>query len=171
VSNVNYVAGATVANSAVVPLEDGFVCVKAVGATDVLIDVAGYFESGFVPVEPGRVVDSRVSGLKVVDVSRFRVAGARVIGGPRAGELVGVPVDASAVALNVTVTGTEAPGFVSVYPCGSTSDVAPNVSNVNYVAGATVANSAVVPLEDGFVCVKAVGATDVLIDVAGYLSS
>ena len=125
----------------------------------------------FVPVEPGRVVDSRVSGLKVVDVSRFRVAGATVIGGPRAGELVGVPVDASAVALNVTVTGTEAPGFVSVYPCGSTSDVAPNVSNVNYVAGATVANSAVVPLEDGFVCVKAVGATDVLIDVAGYLSS
>ena len=77
---------------------------------------------------------------------------------------------ASILSINVTVTGTQAPGFVSVYPCAATSDTPPNVSNVNYVAGATVANSAVVPLStDGYLCVKAVGATHALVDVAGYL--
>ena len=174
VSNVNYAANATVANSAVVPLSaDGYLCVKAVGATHVLIDVAGYFVSGFTTVEPGRVVDTRLTGTKVSDVSRFKIADANVVGDPlRSGESIGVPVGAGAVAINVTVTGTEAPGFVSVYPCTAITDTPPNVSNVNYVAGATVANSAVVPLSaDGYLCVKAVGATYVLIDVAGYFVS
>ena len=169
---MNYAANATVANSAVVPLsDDGYLCVTSVGATHVLIDVAGYFVSGLTTVNPGRVVDTRFGDPKVDGVTRFQIAGAEVVGDPaRIGESIGVPVGALAAAINVTVTGTEAPGFVSVYPCASESTTPPNVSNVNYEAGATVANSAVVPLSaDGHLCVKAEGATHVLIDVAGHL--
>ena len=136
-----------------------------------LIDVAGYFVSGFTTVEPGRVVDTRFGDPKVDGVSRFKIADARVVGDPsRTGESIGVPVGAAAVAINVTVTGTEAPGFVSVYPCAATTDSPPNVSNVNYGPGATVANSAIVQLSsEGYLCVKAEGATHVLVDVAGHL--
>ena len=143
---------------------------SASGAFESTVGATSTSES-FISVEPGRVVDTRLVGSMVSDVTRFKIAGATVLGdAARQGELIGVPVGADAVAINVTVTGTQAPGFVSVYPCAATSDTPPNVSNVNYVAGATVANSAVVPLStDGYLCVKAVGATHALVDVAGYL--
>ena len=134
-------------------------------------DVVVRSSASFMPVEPGRVVDTRISGTKVSDVTRFKIADATVIGDPnRTNESIGVPTNAAAVAINLTVTGTEDPGFVSVYPCASTETTPPNTSNINYTAGATVANSAVVPLNNGYLCVKADGTTDVLIDVAGYLA-
>ena len=49
-------------------------------------------------------------------------------------------VDASAVVLKVTVTEPVGAGFVTVFPCGSPRPLA---SNVNFVAGQTVANSVV----------------------------
>ena len=48
----------------------------------------------------------------------------------------GVPLDATAVVLNVTVDGPEGSGFVTVFPCGG---LLPLASNVNFVAGQTVA--------------------------------
>ena len=66
--------------------------------------------------------------MQLDGTERFKIAEATVIGDPaRTGDSIGVPVGASAVALNLTVTGTEAPGFVSVYPCDATTDTTPNV--------------------------------------------
>ena len=53
----------------------------------------------------------------------------------------GVPLDATAVVLNVTVDGPEGSGFVTVFPCGG---LLPLASNVNFVAGQTVANAVTV---------------------------
>src|SRR5262245_46454528 len=73
-----------------------------------------------------------------------------------------VPADASAVALNVTATNPTTAGYVSLYPCGQG---VPQVSNVNFVQGQTVANAAIVPLGvDGKVCVFAFSPVNVVID-------
>ena len=127
----------------------------------------------FVPVEPGRVVDTRLSGSKIDDVTRFKIVDAPVLGDPtRTGDTIGVPAGTAAVAMNITVTGTETGGYVSVYPCANTDTAVPNTSNVNYGPDATVANSATMPLsDDGHICVKAVGTTHVLIDIAGTLAN
>ena len=127
----------------------------------------------FVPVEPGRVVDTRLLGSKIDDVTRFKIVDAPVLGDPtRTGDTIGVPAGTAAVAMNITVTGTETGGYVSVYPCANTDTAVPNTSNVNYGPDATVANSATMPLsDDGYICVKAVGTTHVLIDIAGTLAN
>jgi Chaperone of endosialidase len=79
----------------------------------------------------------------------------------------GIPSSASAVSLNITVTNTQGPGFIKIYPQGGTQ---PTVSTLNYVAGETVANAAVVPLgtAGGITVVAGVSGTDLIIDTNGY---
>lgn len=78
----------------------------------------------------------------------------------------GIPSSAAAVSLNVTVTNTQGPGFVLTYPQGPTQ---PGVSTLNYVAGQTVANAAVVPLGTGGITVIAgVFGTDLILDTNRY---
>ena len=55
----------------------------------------------------------------------------------------GVPANATAVALNLTVTGTTSNGWASVYPCGTPR---PNSSNINFTTSATIANSVITKL-------------------------
>ena len=79
----------------------------------------------------------------------------------------GVPSGATAVVANVTVTGTSAQSFLTVWPDGTTR---PNASDLNWVGGETVPNLVVAQLgSDGAVDVyAAAGSTDVLVDVEGY---
>ena len=65
----------------------------------------------------------------------------------------GVPLDATAVVLNIAVTDPEDAGFVTVFPCGAT---VPWVANLNYVAHQTVSNSVRATIAaDGTICVSA----------------
>ena len=82
------------------------------------------------------------------------------------GGVAGVPTDASAAVLNVTVTNPAAAGFVTVWPCGQPQ---PNASNLNYVGGQTVPNLTIAKLgESGEVCFFSMVETDLIADVAGY---
>jgi hypothetical protein len=79
-----------------------------------------------------------------------------------------VPVGAKAVVANVTLVGAAAPGFATVFPCGTV----PGTSSVNYLAAGNeaVANELIVKLSPaGSICVFTSAATNVLVDVAGYL--
>jgi len=82
----------------------------------------------------------------------------------------GIPSSARSISANVTVTGsTTGPGFVTV----SQGDLAsPVTSTMNYSAGQTRANTAVIALgASGDVrvkCGQASGTTDLIIDVNGY---
>ena len=122
----------------------------------------------FVALTPERLLDTRSSGVKVGSLA---VAGGGV---PYVLEVTGrggVPSSGvSAVALNVTAVDTQANdfgGFVTVYPCG----VVPDVSNLNFTSGMTIANSVVVPLSaDGTVCFYVYGKAHLLADVSGYFS-
>jgi hypothetical protein len=84
----------------------------------------------------------------------------------QAGGVAGVPADAVAVVLNVTVTNPVAAGFVTVWPCG---EARPLASNLNYVAGQSVPNLVVAKLgAGGKVCFYSMVATDLVADVSGF---
>jgi hypothetical protein len=74
---------------------------------------------------------------------------------------------ALAVSLNITVTNAQGSGFILIFPQG---DPQPDVSTLNYVAGQTVANAAVVPLSPagGITVVAGVSGTDLILDTNGY---
>jgi hypothetical protein len=82
----------------------------------------------------------------------------------------GIPRDAKALSLNVTVTEAVAPGNVRLYP-GQAS--MPNTSTLNFVVGTTRANNAIIGLgDDGSGTIKAhlesSGPVDLILDVNGY---
>jgi hypothetical protein len=144
----------------------GEVCVFTHASSHVLVDVAGWFSSGFNPVVPNRIVDTRnaigAPRAKVVPSSPLRVDVTDNGGVPGSG--------VSAVALTVTAVDPSAWGFLTVWPCGSPMPVA---SNVNYLgAGAVEPNMVLVPVDGtGEVCVFTHASSHVLVDVAGWFSS
>lgn len=107
-------------------------------------------------VTPCRVIDTR--GNAVADGSTRTLA----VGG-----LCNVPVGATAIAVNITAIAPATTGYAALYP----SNVPwPGSSTINYRAGRTRANNAVVAIApDGTVNLRNVGATtDFIIDVTGY---
>ncbi|HMF08803.1 MAG TPA: tail fiber domain-containing protein [Thermoanaerobaculia bacterium] len=122
----------------------------------------------FVGVTPCRVVDTRGNGFSgAYGPPSLSPGGQRVF--PLVGQC-GIPAAAEAVSLNITVTDGAGPGFVRVYPAGGTP---PRVSTLNFVAGQTVANAAIVPLgSGGSIGVQAgVSGVDVVIDANGYFAA
>lgn len=169
-SNLNFDAAQTIAGGAVVEVGDGAaVCVYLSASAQLIVDVGGYFpvDASFVGMVPARLLDSR-PGAATVD-------GESAGGGAHPAESVttvpvagraGVLGNAATAVLNVTVTDGAGGGYASVYPCGAAP---PNASNLNFAAGQTIANAAVVRLGDGgAVCVFVSAATQVIVDVAGY---
>jgi hypothetical protein len=81
----------------------------------------------------------------------------------------GIPVTASSVALNITVTGSTGSGDLRLFPAGG---AAPGTSTLNWSAGQTRANNSIVALgSSGGVtvwCVMFAGSTHVILDVVGY---
>ncbi len=171
-SNVNYGPGVTVANTAVVKLSSsGSLCVFSLEGTDLIIDANAYLPepSSATPMVPQRLVETRdVPGFVTVD-RRFEGDGPLVAGEVLEVQIAGrgdVPVDASAVVINATVTNTAGFGFVTFFPCGPE---VPQASNVNYGPGVTVANTAVVKLSSsGSLCVFSLEGTDLIIDANAY---
>jgi hypothetical protein len=78
-----------------------------------------------------------------------------------------IVADATSVVLSVTADRTLAAGFLTVHPCGSAR---PDVSNVNVRPGAPAANVVIVALDSTRqICVYTSVATDLIVDVTGYL--
>ncbi|MFB6614395.1 hypothetical protein ACIGFK_11555 [Streptomyces sp. NPDC085524] len=148
-SNLNFTAGQTIANSVIVPVSaDGKISVfnGAWAATDVVVDVVGYYSPGstgaFMPIDPQRMFDTREPNT------------------PFSGALPGrhyIPAglsyeepSISGFVLNTTVTNTNGNGYLVVAPDPNTVEQyengtavppqAPNSSNLNWTRGATVPN-------------------------------
>jgi hypothetical protein len=171
-SNVNFGKGKTVANLAVVSIGAGGdidLYNGGSGTIDVVGDVAGYFVTaqadGYRPLTPTRLLDTRtgVGGhdapLTPADPVRLKVAG-----------VGGVPADAKAVQVNLTVAAPSLPSYVTAYPDGGTK---PATSSVNFAGGETIANAAIVQVgSDGYIDVAlAAGSTRMVVDVDGYFSA
>jgi hypothetical protein len=148
-SNLNYVAGQTIANTVIVPVgADGKIDLYngggSAGPVDLIADVFGYYSTGsagaYVPISPVRVIDTRsLAGLSVSKGASLSTYPYTAVPG------AAVPVGVSAYVLNITVTGTHGSGFITAYPTGHS---VPNVSNLNYTPGVTAANLAQVETPD-----------------------
>jgi hypothetical protein len=110
---------------------------------------------GFAPITPDRAFDTRAddegkllpSEVLVVDLNDYLTGWS------------------TAVTMNVTVTGAEGEGFLTVWPC---DEAQPNASNLNFQAGVDVPNLVTVRLSvDGTVCIATSATTHVLGDIAG----
>ena len=150
-------------------------CIRILGHASVDISIDGYYKvgaqptptsppqiryttepaPGFVGLTPTRLFDTRSGGAPVtaghayhLDISAF------------------VPVDTTAIVMNVTVTQPSASGFVTVYPCDGTQ---PETSSLNFVAGQTVPNLVTVDASFGTdICFFTSATTHLLADLAGY---
>ncbi len=170
-SNLNHAVGQTVANAVVTGVgADGDVCVYTMGATDVVVDVTGWFApDAFTSLPaPRRVLDTR-EGEPTFD-DRFAGDGLRAGGHTLELDVAGragVPEEAGAVLLNVTSVGSTAAGFVTVFPGGSDR---PAASNLNHHEGVATANAVVTALgADGAACLFTMAPTHLVVDVVGWL--
>ena len=121
-------AGAVEPNAVVVPVDaTGEVCVATLTATEVVVDVSGWFDVGSASRRRVVLVDTRLTDaavrsvvpgvpLRVPVLGQFGVPGSGVVG----------------VALNVTAVDPAGAGWLRVWPCGSPE---PETSSVNYVCG------------------------------------
>jgi len=118
----------------------------------------------FHTLPPCRIVDTRNAagpyggpGLQAGAVRNFVLAGQ-----------CGVPMTATSVAANLVVSQPTAPGHLTIYPAGS---AAPLASALNFSAGQTRANNAVLPLgAAGAVSVQSTisGTVQFILDVTGW---
>ncbi|NNN20882.1 MAG: hypothetical protein HKL80_02610 [Acidimicrobiales bacterium] len=78
-----------------------------------------------------------------------------------------IPSNATSVVMNITATNTTQPGYLTVYPTGSTRPVS---SNLNFIAGETVPDLVEVGVgTNGDITIyNFMGSTDVLVDIEGY---
>ena len=170
-SNLNYRPNQTVPNMVVVKVGQGgkVSLFNYAGATDLVVDVAGWYGladdpagSEYSPVVPSRLLDTRTAGAPVPRLGPATTASLQVTGRG------GVPASGvTAVALNVTVTGPTAESFLTAWPAGQ---VRPLASNLNYLPNQTVPNMVIVGVGDaGMVNLfNYAGSTDVVVDVAGW---
>jgi len=172
-SNVNFTPDKTVPNLVVVKVGVGgrVSMFNSAGATDVIYDVAGWFsEPGtgggndglYAPLVPARILDTRDGTGGGVRLGPGASLDLQVAGRG------GVPATSAAAAvLNVAATGTTAASYLTVHPTG---EARPLAANLNFIAGDTVSNRAMVKLGTGgrVTIYNNAGSTDVVVDVGGW---
>jgi hypothetical protein len=167
--------GSTIANAAIVPAGlNGAITATAGEATDLIIDVNGYFDApngqelAFYAVTPCRVADTRASQGKTGAYGPPSLSPYTGRDFPIVASGCGVPASAQAYALNITAVPSGPLDFLSAWPAGH---VFPGVSTLNSTHGNTIANAAIVPAgNNGAITVSAGNPTDVVVDVNGYFA-
>jgi hypothetical protein len=176
VSTLNSADGRIKANAAIVPAgAGGAVSVYVTDATNVILDIDGYFVPAasnatalaFYPLPPCRVADTRYASFGALLGSPAMSAGQT-----RSFEVLSsacnVPASAQAYSLNFTVVPSGPLGYITTYPTGQTMPLA---SALNAPTGTIVANAAIVPAgTGGAVSVYSTAATDLVIDINGYFA-
>ncbi|HEX4982048.1 MAG TPA: aryl-sulfate sulfotransferase, partial [Ilumatobacteraceae bacterium] len=120
--------------------------------------------SPFHEFAPRRAVDTRHESLRPPGITGAPTVG-QFVEIPRS--MLGVPDDADAVMVNLTVTQATGYGYLTAFPCGGNP---PNTSNVNYNAGVDRANASIMALgQQGSLCVVlSESSAHVIVDVNGW---
>lgn len=153
----------------------GAIMVKATGATDVVVEVQGWFtgetfKNRFRAVSPTRLLDTRVPQgacpAAAVECSRVGAGQARTVS--VVGQ-AGLPTaEVKSVVANVIAVGASGPGHLEVYAEGATDT---DDARVHFQDGSPIGATVIIPVNayNGAITVEAVGAdVDVVIDVQGY---
>jgi hypothetical protein len=156
-STINPTGVGEISNAAVVPIGDGRICWWTLRPTELIVDLDGWLTTGsdvgLRPVEPRRLIDTRIGGgrLRAGDTIAVQVA-------PPGGDVV-------AVSVNVTAVDPGLPGYVTAWPCGTERPV---VANLTPQAGVTRPNLVTVKTGvDGTICLFTLQATDLVVDLFG----
>ena len=165
-ASLNASTGSVTANASIVPAgSNGSIDVFASAATDLVIDINGYFAApasgglSLYSVPPCRALDTRIplgtpagSGVRDVQVS---AAGC------------GIPTSAPALVLGVTVVPAGILGYLTLWAQGQTQPV---VASLNAQDGAITSNLAIVPSNDGWISSFATSPTHMVIDISGFFA-
>ena len=144
-STLNFSTGTAMANNVVVKVgTGGKVTLYGSAATDVLVDVQGWFPTGsdYTSLSPARLLDTRDgTGAPAALVGATKRIDLTVTGRG------GVPASGvGAVVLNLTATSATSGGYLTAYPAGVTR---PGASSLNFVSGRSTANGVVVKVGTG----------------------
>jgi LPXTG-site transpeptidase (sortase) family protein len=162
-SNINTERrGQTIPNLVTVPIgTGGRVAFYSSVGTHLIADIFGYYVPSATSVS-GRYVSTEPT--RAMDTRNFRgpLAAKEVLRVP----LGGIPRDALAAVLNVTVTAATGAGYWTVFADGAP---VPGTSNLNVdVAGQTIPNQVLAPVNNGAVAIFTSAGGHVIVDVAGY---
>ncbi len=176
-STINAVPGDTRADGVTVKLGSGgtlsAVWVGTSGSTtDLIFDVTGYFVAGtagskFVPLDPIRLIDTRVNLPLLGPVGKASPIKIQVAGRAR------VPGSATGISGNLTVTQQTYLGYLAVAP-HLDPGVTPGFSTLNFPVNDNRANGFYIRLySDGTIAIvyeatKAGSSTHIVLDVTGY---
>lgn len=119
--------------------------------------------AGFYTVTPCRLFDTRTVGgaLTAGTLRTYAV-----------NELCDIPSGVGAIAANITVTQPTSAGRLTIFPAGTPE---PQTSSINYRAGQTRANNAILPLGPQatftVACRQQTGSVHFILDVVGYFET
>jgi hypothetical protein len=173
VSNLNPEPGRVRPNLVMTPVSaSGRICLFSMRETELIVDATGYLSGSssrvFTPSTPFRMVDTRDTMHPEMNLGTNGgvLHGGQVLTVQMAGTR-GIPSNATAVSLNLTVVGATGAGYITAWPCGDR----PVTSTANYEIGEAVSNGAQLPLSTGgALCVFSQRDAHVVIDVNGWWS-
>jgi hypothetical protein len=168
------------ANGAIVRARatDGAINVYSTDASDILIDVAGYFTDSaasrlvFYPLTPCRVVETRAAarGPGPFGSPSMAAGETRVYPFPASPDCM-IPSGAAAYSMTITVAPPGPLFYLTAWP-GPAGVPQPVVSSLNAFDGAIVPNSVIIPAgTDGSIQIYTSNATDFFIDINGYFAA
>jgi hypothetical protein len=174
VATLNSLDGRIKSNAAIVPAGlNGAVSIFTTDATDVILDINGYFVPGpaptasaFYPLTPCRVADTR-NPTGPLGGPHLTAQTKRTF--PISESTCGVPANAQAYSLNFAAVPRGPLGYLTAWPTGEPQ---PLVASLNAVTGAITANAVIVPAGTGqAVDVFTTNDADLVIDINGYFGS
>jgi len=166
VASLNDTTGTALSNAAIVPAgAGGQIDVYATNATDLVVDIDGYFAPpstgglSLYDVTPCRVLDTRqppgnppFSGMIHVNVE---------------GSACGVSSSARAYVFNVTAVPPGKLGYVTLWPMGVAQ---PTAAELNDTDGTITGNMAIVSTNTGSISAYASNPTQLVLDIFGYFA-
>jgi hypothetical protein len=165
-ASLNDLTGTIAANAVIVPAgTSGAVNVFTSDATDLVIDISGYFApSGpgglsLYTVTPCRVLDSRLPpGTPPFSTTRD----VNIIAAP-----CGLPATAQAFLFNATAIPSDLLGYLTMWPQGQPRPLA---ATLNAYDGAITNNMAIVPTTNGSISIFPSAATHLVLDTFGFFA-
>jgi hypothetical protein len=173
VSTLNAPTGTVVANAAIVPTgTGGQINLFVTSATDVIVDVNGYFAPAgspgalsFYAATPCRISDTR---LAAGPFGGPQMAGGNTRSYTVPASSCAIPGSAQAYSMNATVVPSGGLGYLTLWPTGIGQ---PLVSTLNAQDGSLTSNAALVPAgTSGAINAFVTSPTHLILDINGYFA-
>jgi uncharacterized repeat protein (TIGR01451 family) len=166
VASLNAPTGVVTANAAIVPAgTGGAIDVFASNATDLVIDINGYFA----PPDGGGLSLYNIVPCRVLDTRQ--PSGAAAFTGKLdvnvAGSACGGPAGAQAYVFSATVVPGGALGYLTLWPQGQPQ---PTVATLNALDATVTSNLAIVPTNTGSTSAFATNPTHLVLDINGVFA-